>query len=85
MSQTVASTPSFAIQNTGFEMAEGYKADIELWDIAGSLTDVQANPLAMTYFQAVFICYGVEFDRNVASVTDMVRLRPREQRTREGR
>jgi hypothetical protein len=71
--QTATRTLSFAIRNADLEMPEGYRADIELWDIAGSLHGVQAHPLAMTYFHAVFICYGVESDKHVASVIDTVR------------
>lgn len=51
---------------------DNYQATLELWDVASHLHPVQINPLKMSFFHAVVICFDIKDEANLQSVVDKV-------------
>lgn len=60
-------------QFTGPVDIDDYSAILETWDVSAHLTPFQTNPLTLSYFDAIVICFDIKDEANLKSVVDKVR------------
>lgn len=63
------------MQATAPVLIDNYQTVLELWDISPRLNPNQVNPLTMSYFDIVVICFDIEDEANLKPVGDKVRRR----------
>ncbi|ROV93013.1 hypothetical protein VPNG_09425 [Cytospora leucostoma] len=71
-----ASNP-YTMQLTAPMEVDNYQATLELWDVSSHLNPIQINPLKMSFFHAVVICFDIKDEANLKSVVDKWQHEPK--------
>ncbi|KAK7735237.1 hypothetical protein SLS53_007627 [Cytospora paraplurivora] len=71
-----ASNP-YTMQLTAPMEVDNYQATLELWDVSSHLNPIQINPLKMSFFHAVIICFDIKDEANLKSVVDKWQHEPK--------
>ncbi|KUI73560.1 Rho-related GTP-binding protein RhoE [Cytospora mali] len=70
LGQTSTSAPIYSAQMTQPMKVDNYQAILEGWDISAHLSPYQTNPLQLSYFDAIVICFDIKDEANLKSVVD---------------
>ena len=73
-----SATTAYSMQVTAPVLVDNYQAVLELWDISPRLDPNQTNPLTMSFFDIVVVCFDINDEANLKPIVDKVRFRSEE-------